>query len=113
MSNELQLLLGIQHIAAIFIFIWAAFCVLSPLVRTGVVGCVLFGFLMLVSFGVTVSPPGSMAWLRLNVIMDCFIAACGLRHLWMKCLWPSIRFRYLRLQGKDPIPQRRESDQAV
>jgi CBS domain containing-hemolysin-like protein len=110
MSSELAILLTLHQLAAAGIFLWATFCVLSPLVRDGVIGCLLFSMLSLAAFAVVFSPvlPTAHA-LRATVIMDLFVAAVGIRHVWMKLIWPYIQEWYYRHKGQ-LMPRRRESD---
>jgi hypothetical protein len=111
MSNELAILLTLHQLAAAGIFLWATFCVLSPLVRDGVIGCLLFSMLSLAAFSVVLSPvlPTAHA-LRATVIMDLFVAAVGIRHVWMKLLWPYIVRWYASYRPDGALPQRRATD---
>jgi hypothetical protein len=110
MSHEYATLLSLHQLAAAGICLWAWFCVFSPLVKDGVIGCVLFGMLGLASFCVVWSPvlPTSHA-LRATVIMDLFVAAVGIRHAWMKVIWPYVQAWYFRKIGME-LPRRREAD---
>ncbi|QOE32794.1 antiholin [Achromobacter phage Mano] len=77
--------------ACAVIFVWASWCALSPRVRDGVLGKIMFAMASLAALAVIVGTDGDYdradtAEITLNVA----IALLGLRHIAMKYLWPRL-----------------------
>lgn len=75
------------NLVAIWVIVfWALFCMLYRRVSDGIVGKVLYVLLMLAALGVW-SNPGQQSETLLNITF----AAIGIRHAWMKTVFPHIR----------------------
>lgn len=79
-------MMSLNVVAVAVIVLWAFWCLLSPRVSDGVVGKVLYMLLVLAALGV-LSHPGE----RAETILNCTFAAIGVRHFWMKTVFPHIR----------------------
>ncbi|BAO20664.1 hypothetical protein [Pseudomonas phage PPpW-3] len=76
----------VNLIAVGVIVLWAFWCILCRRVSDGIVGKVLYLLLMLAALGV-LSNPGQQSETLLNVTF----AAIGIRHAWMKTVFPRAR----------------------
>ena len=65
----------------------AFWCLLSRRVSDGIVGKVLYLFLVLAALGELSRPNSQVA----DAVLYCTIAAIGVRHWWMKTFWLRIR----------------------
>ncbi|QMP19224.1 membrane protein [Pseudomonas phage Persinger] len=81
----------VNVVAVSVIVVWAFWCILYKRVSDGIVGKVLYMLLMLAALGV-LSNPGQGSETALN----CTVAAIGVRHCWMKTVWPHIRAAVIR-----------------
>lgn len=65
---------------------WAFWCLLSRRVSDGVVGKVLYLLLCLAALGVLSNQDQQS-----QTLLNCTVAAIGIRHFWMKTFWQRIR----------------------
>lgn len=79
-------MLTINLIAVSVIALHGFWCLLSRRVSDGCVGKVLYLLLILAALGV-ISNPGQHS----EVALNCTVAAIGVRHFWMKTIFPHIR----------------------
>lgn len=80
-------MVNIGMLAVCVIGIHAFWCLLSRRVSDGIVGKVLYLFLVLAVLGELSRPNSQVA----DAVLYCTIAAIGVRHWWMKTFWPRIR----------------------
>lgn len=84
-------MITVNVVAVWVIVLWAFWCILYRRVSDGIVGKVLYLLLMLAAFGV-LSNPGQGSETALN----CTVAAIGVRHVWMKTVFPHIKAAVIR-----------------
>lgn len=73
--------------AVVVIAIHAVWCLLSRRVSDGIVGKVLYLLLVLAALGELSRPNSQVA----DAVLYYTFAAIGVRHWWMKVIWPHIR----------------------
>lgn len=73
--------------AVVIIALHAFWCLVSRRVSDGIVGKFLYLLLVLAAFG-ELSRPNSLV---ADAVLYCTFAAVGVRHWWMKTIWPHIR----------------------
>lgn len=83
------------------ISVWAFWCLLSRRVSDGIIGKVLYMLLVLAALGL-LSHPGETSQTALNATF----AMIGVRHFWMKTVWPHIRAGYMRRIRCHECPQK-------
>lgn len=99
-------IISINVFAALVIFLWATWCVVSAEVHDGIVGKLLYAGSAIAAFAILANnatghqPPGN------EVALNCCMAGLALRHFFLRTYWPRIRCRLLGTLS----PQRRESD---
>lgn len=77
--------------ACAVIFVWATWCALSPRVRDGVLGKVMFAMCAMAALAVILGPQGGYDGPRsAEVTLNASVALLGLRHVAMKFLWPRL-----------------------
>lgn len=76
--------------AVVVICAWSTWCVLSPFVKDGIIGKFIFSCLSISSLAVVLGGD-SLAF----TMMNCSIAAVGVRHLWMRHAWKHV-VKYFR-----------------
>lgn len=79
-------MMSVNLLAVSVIVLWAFWCLVSRRVSDGILGKVLYLMLVLAALGV-LSRPGMSA----QTVLNCTVAAIGVRHFWMKTFWPRIR----------------------
>ena len=79
-------MITVNVVAVSVIVLWAFWCILYRRVSDGIVGKILYMLLMLAALGV-LSNPGQNA----ETVLNCTVAAIGIRHFWMKTAWPHVR----------------------
>lgn len=84
-------MVSIGSFAVVIIALHAFWCLLSRRVSDGIVGKVLYLFLVLAALGELSRPNSQVA----DAVLYCTIASVGVRHWWMKTFWPRIRNRML------------------
>jgi len=91
--------LTLNMIAAAVIMAWAMWCAFSPRVNDGLLGKLLFALAALAAFGVLVGPAYGYAEPHpAEVTLKGCIAALGVRHWWLKTVWPAVVRRWRVMQ---------------
>ena len=92
MISNYQTLMFFKTASALLICFWAFFCVFYPRVNDGILGKVLFGLLGFSAIAVIVSENVNyFDMTHAMIVMNVFVAAVGVRHMWMKCFWDHIK----------------------
>lgn len=73
--------------AVVLITLHAIWCLISRRVSDGIVGKFLYLFLVLAALGELSRPNSQVA----DAVLFCSFAAIGVRHWWMKTIWPHIK----------------------
>lgn len=76
----------INLLAVTLIVVWAFWCLLSPRVSDGFIGKILYLLLGLAALGVLSNPNRET-----ETVLNCTFAALGVRHAWMKLVFPKIK----------------------
>lgn len=80
-------MVSIGDFAVVVIAIHALWCLLSHRVSDGIIGKFLYLFLVLAALGELSRPNSQVA----DAVLYCTFAAVGVRHWWMKTIWPHVR----------------------
>lgn len=80
-------MVSIGTFAVVIIAIHSFWCLISRRVSDGILGKILYLFLVLAALG-ELSRPGSQV---ADAALYCTVAAVGVRHWWMKTIWPHAR----------------------
>lgn len=86
------MIIFINQFACSILLVWATWCCLSSKVNDGVLGKIIFGCIAITSLSVVLSPAyyGQAVPQVPGVILHICIAALGIRHMFIKYIWPVV-----------------------
>lgn len=87
----MSLMIFLNMAACFVVFAWATWCALSPRVKDGILGKLMFAVLALSALGMMLGPNGWYGGRQAaETTLHLAMALLCLRHLTMKLLWPRI-----------------------
>lgn len=84
-------MITVNVVAVWVIVLWAFWCILYRRVSDGIVGKVIYLLLILAALQVLHSPDQAS-----ETALNCTVAAMGVRHFWMKTVFPHIKAAVIR-----------------